>query len=754
MKQLNYQCILVCYTIAEDFPSRQVLSAATVFSKQSSQALLIACILACILASSGCAERQDAAENLEVAYTFIGSDDCQSCHVSQFDDWQSSHHQAAMQVADENTVLGDFSDASFDYYSSNTKFLTIDGDYIVRTENESGNTQDFKVTHTFGIVPLQQYLVDFPGGRKQALPYLWDTRPPEDGGQRWFHLYPDEYIEPGDELHWTGPNFNWNYACAECHSTDLKMGYDAATDAFDTTWSEISVGCEACHGPGSEHLRQANAQDFDAQHGLLLSLDDQGDASWIMNVETGIAERNQANLHPQQQAESCGRCHSRRIGIAPDYEYGKLLTATHMPAFLDEGLYFSDGGIQDEVFVYGSFLQSKMYQAGVTCSDCHNPHSGELKTGPDSNDVCAQCHLPNVFANTDHYGETSTTGQCVDCHMQARTYMGNDPRRDHFFRIPEETSHRAETFAANRSRSLNPDLLKIAADTSSAGITAASALTRLSQPYDADALSLILAALDSPDPLLRMGALRALQPMAPEARPLDGASLLADDIRSVRLEAVLAYADISDVLEIEQNRAFQRAANEYRETYEYLGSRAESQTNLANFEVTLGNTSTAIALYEKTLQRNPDFLPAYFNLADLVGRAGDNERALELLTEGVRRSPESAAFHHSIGLAKVRNGQADEAMLSLQKSVELDRNNPRYAYVFAVALNSQGQSQQAIELLTDSRSRFPDDYDISWSLVTMLLDVGQLNAAREIATDLQRDFPDDPNVANLMRSLR
>ena len=724
--------------------------AASIFDRQASQALFIACVLF----SCGCTEQQDEPTNTEVAHTFVGSDNCQNCHVSQSSDWQSSHHQAAMQVADASTVLGDFSDASIDYYLSNTEFLTIDGDYIVRTENESGSKQDFKVTHTFGVKPLQQYLVDFPGGRKQALPFLWDTRSPKDGGQRWFHLYPDEYIEPGDELHWTGSNFNWNYACAECHSTNLKMGYDATTDTFDTTWSEISVGCEACHGPGSEHVRQADAKYFDEHHGLKLSLDDQGNAIWIMNVETGTAERNQPRSHPQRQAEACGRCHSRRIGIVSEYEYGKALTATHLPAFLDDGLYFADGGIQDEVYVYGSFLQSKMYQAGVTCSDCHNPHSGELKTGPDSNDVCAQCHLPSTFANTDHYGETSTTSQCVDCHMQSRTYMGNDPRRDHFFRIPGETSHRSEAFAVGRSRSANPDLMKIASDTSNAGITAASALTRLSQPYGADTLSVILVSLDSPDPLLRIGALRALQPLSPEVRPLDGARLLADNNRSVRLEAVLTYADIADVLKIEQNRAFQSAAKEYRETYKYLGSRAESQTNLANFEVSLGNTSAAIALYEKALQRNPEFLPAYLNLADLVGRAGDNERALELLAEGVRHSPETAALHHSIGLAKVRNRQADEAMQSLRRAVDLDRNNPRYAYVLAIALNSQGQGQHAVELLTESRSRFPDDFDISWALITMLLDVGQLNAAREIATDLQRDFPDDPNVANLMPSLR
>ena len=308
---------------------------------------------------------------------FVGSAACSSCHETQYSDWQGSHHDLAMQIADETTVLGDFNSVTFEYYNTQTEFFRDKDSFVVRTENAVGESEDFVVEYVFGVEPLQQYLVEFPGGRLQSLPFAWDTRESSAGGRRWYHLYPDEYIEPGDELHWTGRYQNWNYMCAECHSTDLAVGYDVAQDRFDTTWSEINVACEACHGPASRHVASAQAGTLSNNSELGVDLDDHGRAVWQMNLETGIAERSQLAMRPPQQPESCGRCHSRRGVITAEYEYGKPLADTHRPALLHDPLYFSDGQIRDEVYVYGSFLQSRMYQAGVTCSDCHNPHSLE-----------------------------------------------------------------------------------------------------------------------------------------------------------------------------------------------------------------------------------------------------------------------------------------------------------------------------------------------------------------------------------------
>ena len=191
---------------------------------------------------------------------FVGSAQCASCHEGSYQAWKGSQHALAMQHASEQAVLGDFGGAKFRYAGIESTFFRRDGKFFVRTDGPDGKLADFEVKYAFGVDPLQQYLVEFPDGRLQALSIAWDARPKASGGQRWFHLYPKEKIDFRDELHWTKRSQNWNFMCADCHSTNLRKAYDAATDRFKSTWSEISVGCEACHGPGSAHVEWAKAK--------------------------------------------------------------------------------------------------------------------------------------------------------------------------------------------------------------------------------------------------------------------------------------------------------------------------------------------------------------------------------------------------------------------------------------------------------------------------------------------------------------
>lgn len=626
-----------------------------------------------------------------------------------------------MQTANRDTVLGDFSDIAFDYFGTTTQFLTSDDRFVVRTGNANGETQDFVVAYTFGIEPLQQYLVEIPGGRMQALTVAWDTRPKEHGGQRWFHLYPDEYIGPDDPLHWTGRNFNWNYMCAECHSTNVVPGYDQETDSFRTTYAEISVGCEACHGPGSPHLAQASAGEFDDDFGLLVDLDDKGPATWTIDPETGIAERSE-KATVQQQPESCGRCHARRSVLTTEYEYGKPLTDTHMPSLLEENLYFANGRIQDEVYVYGSFLQSRMYRAGVTCSDCHNPHSGELVTGSDPNAVCAQCHLPSKFVSSGHGGGDSDTSACVDCHMPARTYMGVDDRRDHSFRIPDAdlvSTHYGTAIAAGRAGSANQLLIKAFNNPEFPAIVRATLLTLLAPPAGDKEFTAIQRGLGDPDPLVRIAALRALQNLTAEYRMRDGSHLLRDPVRGVRIQAALTYVDLKDLLPIEDARAFAAAADEYRQAQLAAASRPEALANLGEFESLIGSLSDAARYFERALKQDPDL----------------------------------AMVRHAYGLLLVRAGRSDDALTELRRAAELEPANSRYTYVLGVALNSLGQTEAALRLLRQARKDFPVDFDIAWALVTMLRDSGDISAARIVAKEMALRFPGDTNVDALHRGL-
>ncbi|HLF98245.1 MAG TPA: multiheme c-type cytochrome, partial [Methylococcaceae bacterium] len=310
---------------------------------------------------------------------YTGSQVCAACHEKEYQAWRGSHHALAMQEASDQSVLGDFSGAKFSHAGVTSTFFRRDGKFYVNTDGPDGNLADFEVKYTFGLTPLQQYLIPFPDGRMQALGIAWDSRPKGQGGQRWFHLYPKDTPKPGEILHWTGRDQTWNYQCAECHSTDLRKNYDLAGNRYATAWAEISVGCEACHGPGSRHVEQARAgKPMDGNKGFPLSLTRAAGAWTVRDGQRGIAEwTGPARGHTE--VEACARCHARRGVSADPYTYGKPLPDTHTPALLSDSLYYADGQIQGEVFEYASFLQSRMHRVGVTCSDCHEPHGIKLR---------------------------------------------------------------------------------------------------------------------------------------------------------------------------------------------------------------------------------------------------------------------------------------------------------------------------------------------------------------------------------------
>ena len=464
-----------------------------------------------------------------------------------------------MDHATEKSVLGDFNDASFDYYGVRSRFFRNDGKFFVETDGPDGKLATFEVKYTFGLDPLQQYLVEFPDGRLQALSLAWDSRPKEKGGQRWFHLYPNEEIKHDDILHWTKLNQNWNFMCAECHSTGVHKNYDAASDRFATTWSEISVGCEACHGQGSRHVAWAHDKQSwwpfgrrdDADMGLLVRFGERDGVAWNHNAETGQPERSVAPAELRKEVETCGLCHARRGEFSEDWIPGQWLSDTHAVALLSRGLYSADGQMLDEVYNYGSFKQSKMFAAGVTCSDCHDPHSAKLRLSGDA--VCLQCHSPAKYANASHKhheGVNPPIG-CASCHMPARTYMVVDTRHDHSFRIPRpDLSMKLETpnacndchkdksaewaasaiegwYGPNRKGFQNyaeafhaawtdtPDaatlLATVARDNNAPAFARASALTELNSYLSPSNIDLARKGLSDPDPMVRIGALDMLE---------------------------------------------------------------------------------------------------------------------------------------------------------------------------------------------------------------------------------------------------
>ena len=748
-------------------------------------------LLLCFLVACGDrTDTGDAARQLPEP-TFVGSAACADCHADEYTRWLGSHHDDAMKPANDDTVLGDFDDAGHVYFGTESEFFRRDGGYWIRTADADGEAAEFRVAYTFGVYPLQQYLIEFPGGRLQASSLAWDSRPAEAGGQRWFHLYPDEYIAPDDPLHWTGSEQNWNYMCAECHSTNLVKNFDRRSRTFDTTWSEINVGCEGCHGPASRHVAMAQGDAVDRDTGLVVSLDDAGGAVWVMDPDTGIASRSEPRLSPPRQPDACGRCHARRSQLVDGYEYGRDLLDTHRPALLDDGLYHPDGQIRDEVYVWGSFLQSRMYRAGVSCTDCHDPHTAALRTNGPASNVCATCHLPARFATVEHHGHPGGEPACVDCHMASRDYMVIDGRRDHSFRIPrpdltvstgspnacgnchedqgpewsdaivrnwhgpDRSRHYADAIHAGRTgrAGANLELASAATNRDFPGIARGTALSLLSWPLDAASAAAIRDGLESADGIVRLGALRALASAPADFRLRWATPLLEDPLLAVRVEATGVLLPLRDRIPAASSAAFAAAERDYVAAQLANAERPEAYANLAAVFLARGDVGRAEQAYQTALSIEPRAVAARVNLVDLYRQRDRDDDGRALLRAGIDLDADNAALRHALGLLLVRQQELQPALAELERAAELDPGNSRYAYVLAVAVGSTGQAERAIALLEQARRAFPGDFDIGWALVTTLRDGGRAEDARAAARALRRQFPDNPDVAVLLDSI-
>lgn len=686
----------------------------------------------------------------------VDEQQCQGCHSEQMKDWQGSHHQLAMQEANAETMLGDFNNVTFKAQNETTRFSRKDDGFWVNTPGIDGKNADFKVAYTFGIAPLQQYLIEVGEGRLQALGVAWDTE-----RNRWFHLYPGQGVNFKNPLHWSKPSQNANFMCVECHTTGYKRNFDAAKNTFDSQWNSLGVGCQACHGPASNHL------EWTAKKGDLIH------AGFAVDIKDKDAT---------VEIETCARCHSRRAPLGDGYTVGKRLMDDYLPSPLTRELYALDGKIKDEVFEHGSFAQSKMLDKGVRCSNCHNPHSTELKAP--GNGVCLQCH------NTA--GKTSVTGvdgkglqaknydsiehtrhtpgqpgsQCVDCHMPGKFYMGNDFRHDHSFSIPNPerakklgtpdaclTCHQgkagdkvteqfklwntATTAQAPRYdeslwliRNGQPGAAQALYEqlqrSNLPAIQRATLLAELPLYPSEQALKLATKDLSNPAPQVRESAVRAISAFLPppERAPLL-TPLLGDPVKAVRIVAA------RDLLSVARNGLGSAQANwnaaiaEYEAVQKSLAERAESNLNLAMLYQASGRNDEVESLLRTALKRDPDFYPALVTLVQWLEANGRGQEAQTLLGQSLKEHPDTALLQHTQGLALVRAGQSAQAMPALRKAAQLEPQNAQYGYVLAVALHDSGKVDEACEELERLLNVQPANRNARLSLIQYYLDNGQ-----------------------------
>lgn len=755
-------------------------------------AALVAAVLLGALAAHVPAQPRSAA-----SADAVGTAACAGCHAKEYEAWRGSQHDRAMEEANERTVLGDFGGARFTHGGVTSRFFRRDGRYFVNTDGPGGKLADFEVRYTFGVHPLQQYLVELPGGRLQALGIAWDARPKAQGGQRWFHLYPDRKLRAGNPLHWTGIDQNWNYQCADCHSTNLRKNYDEATRTYETTWSEIDVGCEACHGPGARHAAWAKldaaARRADASKGLAVALDERRGVAWAIDPATGSAARS-APRTSNRELETCARCHSRRGQFDDSWHPGSPFGDAYRLALIEPGLYYADGQMRDEVYVHGSFLQSRMHAKGVSCSDCHDPHTQKLRAP--GNAVCGQCHAPARFDAPAHHRHAagSPGAACAACHMPTTTYMVVDPRHDHSMRIPRPDRSVAlgtpnactgchpkegakwaadavarwypqrkpgfqtwaEAFAAGDAGAPGAQaaLAAVVNDPSLPAIARASAIPRLVRHPGRATLPALEKALADPDPIVRLAAASALRDADPALRARRLPKLLADPVRVVRIEAARGLAGAPESRLAADDRArFAKAIDEYLASLRYNADRPEAQTELGGYHLARGEAAAAAAAYRRALALDPTYVAASVNLADLLRGMGREREAEAALRDAIRADPTAAAPRHALGLSLVRQKRTQEALAALGEAARLAPDDARFAYVLGVAQYDAGRRADAMKTLDAALARHPYDREILVALASYERGAGNLAKAAQRAKLLASLEPDDPSLAQLAREL-
>jgi len=607
---------------------------------------------------------------------YVGSQTCAGCHESERQAWTGSHHALAWTQPGETTVLGDFDNAVFVHKGITMRFSRRDDAFVVETEGADGAMHAFEVAGVVGIAPLQQYLVATEPGRFQALDIVWDVE-----GKRWYHLYPDQDLPPGDGFHWTGPYKNWNARCAECHATGFVKNYDAGARTYDSRQAEIGVGCESCHGPGKEHVAWAKAPgDYDADRWPGLTA-----KGFTIGFAAGSAET---------EIEQCAGCHSRREPFGDGNPLpGTAFHDAYRLALLRQGLYHPDGTIQDEVYVYGSFLQSKMSANGVRCTDCHDPHTAGLKA--EGNAVCAQCHSPAgnprfaTLRRADYddpshhfHPEGSAGAQCVSCHMIERTYMGIDGRRDHSFRIPRPElylatgtpnactdchtdrtpawaaaeiakrfpdsdrrgPHFSQTFAAARHNPVASaeSLLGIAEHDGLPGMIRASALDLLGPAADEAIATRVAPLIADDDPLVRAAAIALQRGAPPTARVQRLVPALDDPVRTVRIAAARAFLGMPVVrLPARIDEAARKATAEWHASLDVKADFPETQMAIGGAALVLRNPRAAEQAFRETVRLDPQRVEAWSMIIRILAATDDLDGARAALDDALAINPSS-----------------------------------------------------------------------------------------------------------------
>ena len=479
-----------------------------------------------------------------------------------------------------------------------------------------------------------------------------------------------------------------------------------------------------------------------------------------------------------------------------------------IPQLITTPVYHADGQILDEDYEYASFTQSKMFEKGIKCSDCHDSHS--LKTFKTDNQLCLKCHRPDIYESTSHHFHKmpvagasplvnhgkpdyiqGTGAQCVNCHMAGRFYMGNDYRRDHSFRIPRpdltasihtpnacndchkdktvawsqdyiakwygtrKRPHYGETFyAANRrDPKAIPELILYAGNELFPLMVRATAVSLLANYSDSLSRKAIEKALSDPSSLVRHSAINALNPEDIKSFERLFKPLLNDPVKGIRIEAAIRLSSVAEEqLSDPVKKARKMALQEYIDVNLYVSDFPGGRYNLGILYANTGELEKAAESYRTALKTDNLFYMAKVNLATVYNQQGKNDEAESLLREVLNENPQLHQVYYSLALLLAEKGNIPESRKCFLKAVELIPEQPRIIYNLALLENSQGNKKLAEEYLLKALKREPENFDFLYAVCTFYLEIKQNSKAAEYAQQLIAKFPANP-VGNQLLQL-
>jgi tetratricopeptide (TPR) repeat protein len=732
----------------------------------------------------------DAARLRQDRRAYGGSASCSACHEEEFKLWAESHHALA-----ERKITSKSDRAAFDpprslkHGSQWSGACWDSGRPHINTRGLHGSNENFALQRVIGQDPLRQFLVRAPGGRLQTLEVSYDP-----ASNEWFDAFGSEDRQPGEWGHWTGRGMNWNSMCGSCHDTHLSKNFDAQTDSYQTTMAEMSVGCEACHGPLQAH----NAWQKGSR-------------------KKGAKDPTLARLTARQSLDNCGSCHSRRSDLTGHFQPGDDFNDHFQLATVDATeTFYADGQIRDEDYEFSPFLGSRMHARGVACGDCHDPHS--MKTRLPGNFLCLRCHIGGVSnapvinpvthshhkvfgyatngvaMNIDLAGYhpskiKETGGECVNCHMPQTLFMQRHWRHDHGFTIPDPlltkqhdipnacnrchadkttdwalefvaqwygdkmkrpTRDRATAIARGRNgdRAAVANLAGLLQHEESPYWRAAAA--KILEPWagETNVSAALLGGLADTNALVREACAQSLQPLAEAEVPqiIEAMKrLLGDPVRSVRVAAAWALRPSLDT--------HSTAGKDLRRMLDFNADQPLGQVQMGEFYLSRGNSRLALEHAKKAVDWDTHSPALRQELAVVLSTLGQSDKAMAQLEEAVRLDPRDAESHYRLALACNETGDLERAARELTITVTLAPQRARAWYNLGLAQNSLGETDLAIKSLARAESAEPQDADIPYARATILSRLGRNDEARTAARRALEIQPGFIDAQLLIRAL-